>query len=52
MLVAIKKRIIEAVGVAGLDWFEFYGHDVDAVSVNMAKIQMTLTDYRYMSRKK
>jgi len=49
MLLACKKVIIEEVGLCGLDHFEFYGQDIDPVCVKMCKIQMTLTDYRYMT---
>jgi type I restriction enzyme M protein len=49
MLLGAKKAIIEEYGLAGLDYFEFYGMDIDPICVNMAKVQMALTDYRYMS---
>ncbi len=49
MLLACKKVIIEEVGLSGLDHFEFFGQDIDHVCVKMCKIQMLLTDYRYMT---
>lgn len=49
MLLACKKVIIEEVGLTGLDYFEFYGQDIDQTCVLMCKIQMMLTDYRYMT---
>lgn len=49
MLLACKKVIIEEVGLSGLDHFEFLGQDIDPVCVKMCRIQMILTDYRYMS---
>ena len=49
MLLACKKAIIEEAGLSGLDHFEFFGQDIDPVCVKMCKIQMTLTDYRYMT---
>ena len=49
MLLACKKVIMQEVGLAGLDHFEFYGTDIDATCVKMCKIQMLLTNYRYMS---
>jgi type I restriction-modification system DNA methylase subunit len=49
MLLASKKVIIEEMGLRGLDYFEFYGIDIDPICVNMCKIQMILTDYKYMS---
>ena len=49
MLLACKKVIIEETGLSGLDHFEFFGQDIDPVCVKMCRIQMTLTDYRYMS---
>ncbi len=48
MLLACKKVIIEEAGLAGLDYFEFVGSDIDSLCVKMCKIQMILTDYRYM----
>ncbi|MBW8017924.1 MAG: N-6 DNA methylase [Planctomycetes bacterium] len=49
MLLACKKIIIEEVGLSGLDHFEFFGQDIDPVCVKMCRIQMILTDYRYMT---
>jgi len=49
MLLACKKVIMQEVGLAGLDYFEFYGTDIDTTCVKMCKIQMLLTNYRYMS---
>ena len=49
MLLACKKVIIEEAGLAGLDYFEFYGTDIDVTCVKMCKIQMLLTSYRYMT---
>ena len=48
MFLAPKKIIIDCAGIKGLDYFEFYGQDIDSVCVKMCKIQMLLTDYRYM----
>lgn len=48
MLLAAKRLIIEQGGLQGLDYFEFYGQDLDAICVKMCQIQMMLTDYRYM----
>lgn len=49
MLLACKKVIIEEVGLYGLDHFEFFAQDIDPVCVKMCRVQMTLTDYRYMT---
>ncbi len=49
MLLACKKVIIQEAGLAGLDHFEFFGVDIDTTCVKMCKIQMMLTNYRYMS---
>ena len=49
MLLACKKAIIEEVGISGLAYFEFYGIDIEKTCVNMCKIQMILTDYKYMA---
>jgi len=49
MLLACKKVIIQEAGLSGLDHFEFFGQDIDPVCVKMCRIQMTLTDYRYMA---
>lgn len=49
MLLACKKVIMQEAGLAGLDHFEFYGTDIDLTCVKMCKIQMLLTNYRYMS---
>ena len=49
MLLACKKAIIEEYGISGLDYFEFYGIDIEKTCVNMCKIQMILTDYKYMA---
>jgi len=49
MLLACKKVIISQAGLSGLDHFEFFGQDIDPLCVKMCKIQMTLTDYRYMT---
>jgi len=49
MLLACKKVIIRQAGLAGLDYFEFFGTDIDATCIKMCRIQMMLTNYRYMS---
>lgn len=49
MLIACKRVILEKVGISGLDYFEFYGTDIDGTCINICKIQMILTDYRYMA---
>ncbi len=49
MLLSCKKAIIEEYGIAGLDYFEFYGIDIEKTCVTMCKIQMILTDYKYMA---
>jgi type I restriction-modification system DNA methylase subunit len=48
MLLAAKRSIVQQAGLAGLDQFRFSGQDNDPLCVRMAKIQLTLTDYRYM----
>jgi len=48
MFLAPKKLIIDKAGIKGLDYFEFSGQDIDRVCVMMCKIQLLLTDYRYM----
>ena len=49
MLIACKRVILEKTGIEGLDYFEFYGMDIDRTCINICKIQMILTDYRYMA---
>jgi hypothetical protein len=49
LLLAMKEHIAQEVGLCGLDYFEFYGQDIDRVCVKMAKIQMIFTNYRYMT---
>lgn len=49
MLLAAKRVVIEQAGLEGLDYFEFYGNDIDHLCVKMCKIHMMLTDYRYMT---
>ena len=48
MLIACKRVILEKAGIESLDYFEFYGTDIDGTCINMCKIQMILTDYKYM----
>lgn len=48
MLLGAKRAIIKAVGLSGLDWFRFSGNDIDGICVKMAKVQMIMTDYRFM----
>lgn len=49
MLLAAKKIVMEAAGLRGLDHFQFFGQDKDPLCVRMTRIQMTLTNYRYMA---
>ena len=49
LLLAMKKNIIESYGLEGLDYFEFHGMDIDPICVKMCKIQMILTNYRYIT---
>jgi len=49
MLLAWKAVIIKNLGIEGLDQYGFYGQDVDELMVHMCRIQMWLTDYRYMA---
>lgn len=48
-LLGAKRVIMKQAGYAGLDAFGFYGQDVDPICVTMCRIQMKLTDYRYMA---
>lgn len=49
MLLAAKRVIMEQAGLQGLDYFEFYGMDIDHLCVRMCQIHMMLTNYRYMT---
>lgn len=49
MLLGCKRVILKECRLQGLDSFEFYGMDIDKICVNMCKIQMILTNYRYMA---
>jgi type I restriction-modification system DNA methylase subunit len=49
MLLGAKKVIMRRAGVRGLDHFRFTGQDVDPVCVSMCRVQMYLTDFRYMA---
>jgi hypothetical protein len=49
MHLGCKRVILQECGLQGLDAFAFYGMDIDKVCVNMCKIQMILTNYRYMA---
>ena len=49
LLLAAKRAIVAQAGLDGLRYFEFSGVDVDPVCVKMCRIQMTMTDFRYMS---
>ncbi len=48
MILAMKKVILEEAGYVALNQYEFYGMDVDETCCKMAKIQLALTDYRWM----
>ncbi len=48
MLLGCKRHIISEAGLNGVRYFGFYGVDKDPICVKMAKIQMTMTDFRYM----
>lgn len=48
MLLAAKRVILSQVGYVGLNQFGFYGQDIDRLCVSMCRVQLMLTDYRYM----
>lgn len=49
MVLGAKRHIMRTAGLGGLDHFRFFGQDTDQMCVSMARVQMTLTDYRYMA---
>ncbi len=49
LFLAYKKLIINEAGIEALDFFSFHGQAEDNTHAKMCKIQMLLTDYRYMN---
>ncbi len=49
LFLAYKKLIIDEAGIEALDFFSFHGQAEDEIHSKMCRIQMFLTNYRYMN---